>query len=223
MRLPLAESAAVKAQILEPLFFLSFPFPFSVVRAVIFSQAVVRHMHMFAFNFQMGRQASNNSAAFCFMDLDDWLTCLLQIARKFCTMPWDANMLMAEPGCLNFQQEMIYLSRLVQVQQFSTYVRLACFWVWDLMNCFTFGMMALCEWVSQSLEQIALVEGNVFNYQHCYFFRVKIFFWVKALVMISLCVLGRAPLQTSHCISGVSSWLGDFYFLAEQVVDLSVA
>lgn len=112
MRLPLAESAAVKARILEPLFFFSFPFPFSVVRAVIFSQAVVRHMHMFAFNFQMGRQASNNSAAFCFMDLDDWLTCLLQIARKFCTMPWDANMLMAEPGCLNFQQETIYLSRL---------------------------------------------------------------------------------------------------------------
>lgn len=41
--------------------------------------------------------------------------------------------------------------------------------------------------------------------------------------MISLCFPGRAPLQASHCISGVSSWLGDLYFLVEQAVDLIVA
>lgn len=56
-------------------------------------------MHMFAFNFQMGRQASNNSVSCCFMDLAGWLT-YLPFAAGQETVPHTrgADTLMAEPG-----------------------------------------------------------------------------------------------------------------------------
>lgn len=121
----------------EFLFLFSFLFPFGVVRAVISLQATLRHVHMFVFNFQMGRQASNSSTVCCFIAPDDWLTCLLQIARKLCPIPWDANTLLSEPGCLNFNKEWFTCPDCMKVQQFSTCVRLACLWIQGLMNCFT--------------------------------------------------------------------------------------
>lgn len=179
-------------------------------------------MHMFAFNFQMGRQASNNSVSCCFMDLAVWLT-YLPFAAGQETVPHaqDADTLMAGPGFWTLKPDWckkwfactrlwkgspaLYIcgaleSRIIQTALLS-------------------GTTALHKCVSWSLGQILFKEADL-TISIDILVMAKIFPCVEGLVMIPLFLSKCSSADFLKgflylCVSGLSSWLGEFVLLRD--------